>query len=628
VENVTKTYICYSCGRISTMTLDTGHCISCGGVTDISPEDAVEIPIPKCEFGTDFIAVVYRGRVVDILLASDRTSVHGYLWGELVRVQDYVDHLKPTDETRKTTDIEVEYGNNVYVVRLEDGVPRILIPAISSEVELGDRYLSASMREQILALALSGMPSSSEGKRIIEIASGQKRRSEKRHSTTGTQRKMNQGHGGSGCLRTLSTGLRHMLEQFFRVVGHIIEVVLGRERGRKMSCPATATIGAGKVRTGETQKHCLQRDTGRQPQAIHGSGESVGVRTSQDNPSPATTSSQTAVPLISGGQHANRRATASHRSGAAGDTSAPAGTNDRARTYVHTDARTRARDSSGALIGCNTKIPDYISPFVAYRTWEWDSDGLRSLNYELWPAGAPLEANANHCAFSVTRHRRIKTNPVRVVGKDWLQREHIAPAKRCTCGIYAAKNFEHLQHIGYTGEDADYAIHGEVYLWGRIWEHDLGYRAQFAYPKNLTISYRCLPWPIKEVQERLKTLTQYGVDMYLQLPGVEKAEGFFQQTSERVFLWSKETGFNPRAIDDLIADNQECYTLKDAPISLEVGDTLAILGTGLGFIKKVLVDSVQVLMFNRLVSIHASYIKFNKHNFRWESSSQGIITRL
>jgi hypothetical protein len=30
-----------------------------------------------------------------------------------------------------------------------------------------------------------------------------------------------------------------------------------------------------------------------------------------------------------------------------------------------------------------------------------------------------------------------------------------------------------------------YGICGEVYLWGRLVEHELGWRAQFAYPKTL-----------------------------------------------------------------------------------------------------------------------------------------------
>ena len=102
MENVTKTYICDSCGGISTITWDKGRCNFCGSATHLSPEDAIEIPIPRCEFGTEFVAVVYRGKVVDILVLSDRTSVHDFLCHDgLVRVQDYVDQLEPGNESSK-----------------------------------------------------------------------------------------------------------------------------------------------------------------------------------------------------------------------------------------------------------------------------------------------------------------------------------------------------------------------------------------------------------------------------------------------------------------------------------------------------------------------------------------------
>lgn len=81
-------------------------------------------------------------------------------------------------------------------------------------------------------------------------------------------------------------------------------------------------------------------------------------------------------------------------------------------------------------------IPDYISPIVGYRVWQWDRLGLKSLNDEPWFPGLELEANASRCG---QRHR--------------------APTNLCTCGIYAAKDFAHLRRIGYLG----YGVHGEVY---------------------------------------------------------------------------------------------------------------------------------------------------------------------
>jgi hypothetical protein len=149
------TYTCDSCGRVATSvrTDKLSHC--CRKTTQRLVEAATEISVPKCEFGTDFIAVVCRGKVVDILLASGRSSVRGCLSD--AAVQQYVDRFK-CSEAIKATDIEVKYGNNVYVVRQEAGAPRIFIPAISTEEELGDSYLSASEQEAILALATNSTP--------------------------------------------------------------------------------------------------------------------------------------------------------------------------------------------------------------------------------------------------------------------------------------------------------------------------------------------------------------------------------------------------------------------------------------------------------------------------------------
>jgi hypothetical protein len=151
------TYICDSCGRVATSVRadKLSHC--CKKTTHPSVEIATEIPIPKWMFGTDFIAVVCRGKVVDILLLSDRTSVHTTLHECGMDMQGFVDNLLG-DKFREATDIEVKYGNNVYVVRQEEGISRILIPAISTVVESGTDYLSVRERHRILALALNNTP--------------------------------------------------------------------------------------------------------------------------------------------------------------------------------------------------------------------------------------------------------------------------------------------------------------------------------------------------------------------------------------------------------------------------------------------------------------------------------------
>ncbi len=61
--------------------------------------------------------------------------------------------------------------------------------------------------------------------------------------------------------------------------------------------------------------------------------------------------------------------------------------------------------------------------------------------------------------------------------------------------MYAAKNLEPLCEIDYE----KLGIHGEVYLWGTVVEHRLGWRAQFAYPKSLFLPPDRVPIKITEL---------------------------------------------------------------------------------------------------------------------------------
>jgi hypothetical protein len=167
---------------------------------------AVEIPVPKCEFGTDFIAVVCRGWVVDILLLSDRTSV--YDCARETRIQTYVNTLSPPFE-KCETDIEVTYGNNVYVVRMMDGAPHIMIPALG----MGDcaGYLTSHEKRSVLALARSTL---SEG--IVEIVSDHECGSEAQCLSTAiiceasvgaaVERRAVQGIGAEGAVSSAKVG--------------------------------------------------------------------------------------------------------------------------------------------------------------------------------------------------------------------------------------------------------------------------------------------------------------------------------------------------------------------------------------------------------------------------------------
>jgi response regulator RpfG family c-di-GMP phosphodiesterase len=251
------------------------------------PEDAAEVLIPKCQFGTDFIAVVYRYKVVDVLLLADRTSALAHLASELVYVQEYVDNLQ-LGYKKRATDIEVKHGNNAYVVRVTEGVPHIMIPALDGgDFAAGDHYLSANERGVILALASSSAPSSSEKPSLTEIAPGRRRGTDRRGSTSGTisnakigvelQRQAAPGIEGRGGVRAQNAGLRHKLDQFGSAAKRIIKAALGGKEQSKTPGPTTATISNKKIRALETQKDGNPCDTGAQPQAIAGREGSGGV---------------------------------------------------------------------------------------------------------------------------------------------------------------------------------------------------------------------------------------------------------------------------------------------------------------------------------------------------------------
>jgi hypothetical protein len=93
-------------------------------------------------------------------------------------------------------------------------------------------------------------------------------------------------------------------------------------------------------------------------------------------------------------------------------------------------------------------------PIVAWRGWNVRSGLLGSLNHGTdWPPWQPFTA---------------------ICGKG----NHQAPALKCACGIYAAREETMLQQEGYLG-----AAYGLVKLWGRVISHEKGFRAEHAYPE-------------------------------------------------------------------------------------------------------------------------------------------------
>lgn len=78
----------------------------------------------------------------------------------------------------------------------------------------------------------------------------------------------------------------------------------------------------------------------------------------------------------------------------------------------------------------------------------------------------------------------LPMRPAEAACKRW--RGHEAPSIDCTCGLYGTHEPDILRRTKTPG------VLGRVALWGRVIEHDLGFRARFGYPQRLRLAcYLC-----------------------------------------------------------------------------------------------------------------------------------------
>src|SRR5919205_3419262 len=113
--------------------------------------------------------------------------------------------------------------------------------------------------------------------------------------------------------------------------------------------------------------------------------------------------------------------------------------------------------------------PDYAEPLIGWRVWcvVETARGLRLasvIHDAAWPAAAPLVARCNLHA-------------------------HDAPDERCTCGIHAARSPDDVTTY-LRGRDDPRTVArvvGRVRVWGRVVEHERGWRASHALPLELVV---------------------------------------------------------------------------------------------------------------------------------------------
>lgn len=231
--------------------------------------------------------------------------------------------------------------------------------------------------------------------------------------------------------------------------------------------------------------------------------------------------------------------------------------------------------------------PDYIFPLVGYRVWQWDAAGLQSLNAIQW---CPREALSAECKAKGCHH---------------------APQSDCTCGIYASKGLDHLSRLGYTGN----RIHGEVFLWGTVIEHEEGWRAQFAYPRNLFVPLAEVPLGMRRVESWLATLAAYGCDISV------------LGDAGAVPLWHRDSGVDVNGLDLLVQRCTTWYARRAEARRLKRGNRVAVLGHGIAVVESADSKQVQVVLGNKnVLTIEREQVVWDEHNMRWETAVGAGIT--
>lgn len=139
-------------------------------------------------------------------------------------------------------------------------------------------------------------------------------------------------------------------------------------------------------------------------------------------------------------------------------------------------------------------VPDYCAPIVAYRVWGVDRTTTRlRARYrteDAWEPKQPKRATCRYMDIGVVDDgappHHTTADCVAAMqayyGEGKLEHGWVA-----SCGLYGYKTPLMAWHALGTSDEWDESriVFGEVRLWGRVLEHERGFRAEYAYPGAL-----------------------------------------------------------------------------------------------------------------------------------------------
>jgi hypothetical protein len=121
-------------------------------------------------------------------------------------------------------------------------------------------------------------------------------------------------------------------------------------------------------------------------------------------------------------------------------------------------------------------------PIVGWRTWHLSPTAPRLL-----PAGAGVGSDTWEPGVASTA--RCGLNRLLSIGRPG----HESPGERCRCGIYAHRSLEDFARDTVPAYPPSSVV-GTVSLWGRVIEHERGWRAARAYPARLRLVCVLCAW--------------------------------------------------------------------------------------------------------------------------------------
>jgi hypothetical protein len=125
--------------------------------------------------------------------------------------------------------------------------------------------------------------------------------------------------------------------------------------------------------------------------------------------------------------------------------------------------------------------PQADEPIVGWRTWDLSEGRDDPL---LHPVGSGVDVWTPRERLTA----RCGVKPYLAI----FRRPHDAPDRACRCGIYAARSLEDFDRPRPAWPPPP--VVGTVSLWGRIVEHERGWRAAFAYPARLRLVCSMCAW--------------------------------------------------------------------------------------------------------------------------------------